>query len=154
MAAFELFEGLSKSEIKHIFDFGVIRPVEAGEVLFRKGDVGQDMYIVLTGKIDIVEECDTGSTIGVVPLAELGPGELLGEMAMFDKSHKRSAHALAKESSQVLALSEDTLSKLTDKKIPRKFLVNMIGALCHRLRLTSSMYLQAKYGCQPAPDGK
>ncbi len=142
MADFRLFDGLKKSETARIFDVGVIWPVEEGRILFHKGDIGHEMYIVITGKVQIVDE----SLEGDARLADLGPGELFGEMAMFEKSHKRSATARAVENSQLLVLSEDMLVKFLEKKVPRRFLANIIAVLCQRLRVTNSMYLQSKYG--------
>ena len=139
--AIDVFRGLSKSDIKAVTDLGMIRSIDGGKLLFSKGDVGHEMYIVLTGKIQIIDEFDTHKKI----LAELSTGELFGEMAMFEK-HTRSAHALAKERSQILVLSEDVLTKLLEKKVPKGFLTNIITVLCHRLRLTNSMYMRAKYG--------
>lgn len=136
-----MFVGLSKSEMNRLIEMGVIRTVDRGKLLFRKGDVGHEMYIILKGKIDIIDEYDTHKKI----IAELGVGEIFGEMAMFEK-HTRSAHALAREPSQVLVLSEDVLEKLLEKKIPKRFLANIVRALCHRLRLTNNMYMRAKYG--------
>ena len=141
MGASDAFSGLKKSEINRIIDAGVVRMVEPGRLLFRKGDIGHEMFIVLTGTIEIIDEYDTKKKV----LADLGPGEIFGEMAMFEK-RERSAHALAKERSQILVLSEEVLAKLLEKKIPRKFLANIIGVLCHRLRMTNSMYMRSKYG--------
>jgi len=141
MAVFDAFSGLKKSEINRIIDAGVVRMVEPGRLLFRKGDIGHEMFIVLTGTIEIIDEYETKKKV----LADLGPGEIFGEMAMFEK-RERSAHALAKERSQILVLSEDVLAKLLEKKIPRKFLANIIGVLCHRLRVTNNMYMHSKYG--------
>jgi CRP/FNR family transcriptional regulator len=141
MAASDAFHGLKKAEITRIIDAGVVRMFEAGRLLFRKGDIGHEMFIVLTGNIEIIDEYETKRKV----LAVLGPGEIFGEMAMFEK-RERSAHALAKERSQVLVLSEDVLTKLLEKKIPRKFLANIIAVLCHRLRVTNSMYMRSKYG--------
>ncbi len=141
MAVFDVFKDLKKSEINSIIDSGVVRMFDAGRLLFRKGDIGHEMYIVLTGCIVIIDEYETKKKV----LAELGPGEIFGEMAMFER-RERSAHALAKDRSQILVLSEDVLSKLLEKKIPRRFLANIIGALCHRLRITNSMYMRSKYG--------
>jgi len=148
MPVFKVFEGLSKSETSRIFDLGMIRPIEDGTVLFRKGDIGHEMYVVLTGRIGIVDTSEAGTD----EIAELGPGELFGEMAMFEKSFERSASAIARESGQVLVLSEETLHKFIEKKVPRRFLSNIISILCHRLRLTNSMYLRSKYGDKMAPE--
>ncbi len=141
MATFDIFREMSKSEINRVIDLGMIRSIDKGKLLFRKGDVGHEMYILLKGTINIIDEYDTHKKI----LAELGPGEIFGEMAMFEQ-HTRSAHALAKEPSQIVVLSEDVLKKLLEKKVPKKFLANIITVLCHRLRLTNSMYMRAKYG--------
>lgn len=143
MAAFDIFQGLKKSDISRIVESGMIRSIEGGKLLFRKGDVGHEMFIILKGKVDIIDEIEDKKKI----LAELGPGEIFGEMAMFEK-RARSAHALVKGQSQILVLSEDVLDKLLEKKIPRRFLANVIAVLCHRLRLTNNMYMRAKYGAK------
>jgi CRP/FNR family cyclic AMP-dependent transcriptional regulator len=129
MTVSKIFEGLTKKEVSRIFDVGVINRVQEGEVLFRKGDAGRDMYTVLTGKIAIVTE--SGGTREVI--AELGPGELFGEVAMFGASHQRSADAVAKEFSQVLTLSEETFKKMLEGKIPKQFLINIVRLLSERL---------------------
>ena len=141
MPEFDIFKGLSKGDINRVIDLGMIRPVDKGTLLFKKGDIGHEMYVLLKGKIDIIDEYGTHKKI----LAELNPGEIFGEMAMFEK-HQRSAHALVKEPSQVLVLSEETLKKMLEKKIPKGFLTNIIAVLCRRLRLTNMMYMRAKYG--------
>ena len=141
MASFDIFKDLKKSEINRIVDSGMISRLDGGKVIFRKGDIGHEMFIVLKGKIHIIDEMGEKRKI----LAELGAGEIFGEMAMFEK-RTRSAYAVTKEPSQVLALSEDVLTKLLEKKIPRKFLANVIGVLCHRLRVTNNMFMRAKYG--------
>ena len=143
MATFDIFQGLKKSDINRIVESGMIRSIEGGKLLFRKGDVGHEMFIILKGKVDIIDEIEDKKKI----LAELGPGEIFGEMAMFEK-RARSAHALVKDQSQILVLSEDVLGKLLEKKIPRRFLANVIAVLCHRLRLTNNMFMRAKYGAK------
>jgi CRP-like cAMP-binding protein len=109
MATFKIFEDLTKKELSRVFDVGVIDRIQEGEVLFRKGDAGHDMY------------------------AELGSGELFGEIAMFGDSHERSADATAKEFSQVLTLNEETFKKILAGKVPKQFLVNIIRLLSDRL---------------------
>jgi CRP-like cAMP-binding protein len=141
MASIDIFYDLKKSEMNRIIDSGMITVYDAGKVIFRKGDVGCEMFIVLKGKVQIIDELGEKRKI----LAELGTGEVFGEMAMFEK-RARSAYAVTKEPSQLLVLSEEALDKLLEKKIPRKFLANIIAALCHRLRVTNNMFMRAKYG--------
>ncbi|MFZ4855832.1 MAG: cyclic nucleotide-binding domain-containing protein [Desulfuromonadaceae bacterium] len=59
---------------------------EAGEIIFSEGEAGDDMFVVLSGNVEVVKASDDGE----LRLAELGPGEIFGEMAMFGRN-KRSA---------------------------------------------------------------
>lgn len=138
---FHIFDGLSKLDINSIMQAGMVCPLEGGKLLFRKGDTGHEMYVILTGKIDIVDEFSGYKDV----IASLGPGEIFGEMAMFERSHVRSTHAVVREPSQVLVLSDDVLSQLLDKKIPKQFLANIIGVLCNRIRRANAMFMIARY---------
>jgi len=147
---FEIFEGLGKAEIDRVLDAGVVRSIDRGKLLFRKGDAGKDMFIIMKGKVQIVDEYDNHKKI----LAELGPGDFFGEMAMFEKRHTRSAHAVVREPSRVLVLKENTLNKLIEKKMPKQFLRNIIGVLCHRIRINNTMYMRARYCDKTSKDVK
>jgi CRP/FNR family cyclic AMP-dependent transcriptional regulator len=133
MVTFEVFDGLKKSEVERIFDQGMIRPIQEKTVLFKKGDIGNEMYVVLTGRIGIYDKGEREEP----DVAELGPGSVFGEMAVFEKSHERSASASAMEFSQLLVLSEEALDRFIQKKVPHRFLTNIIAILCHRLRLAN-----------------
>jgi CRP-like cAMP-binding protein len=111
-------------------------------VVLQKGDIGREMFVILTGKVEILDSLEDDREI----LAELGPGDIFGEMAIFDKVRTRSAYAVASERSQVLEFNADTLNKFFEHEIPKRFLVNIIGLLCHRLRTTDDMYISAR--CQ------
>ena len=138
---FKIFWGLSRSEVNCLIEAGVMRSVAAGKLLFRKGDKGEKVYLILKGTIQIVDEYDKHRK----SVAEVGPGEFFGEMAMFERVHTRSTHAIAKEHSQLLVLENDVLEKLIDKKMPKQFLKNIIAALCHRIRANNAMYMRARY---------
>lgn len=141
LEGFRIFRGLTESEVDRIIEAGVIRSVDGGKVLFRKGDIGNDVFLILKGKIQIVDEYENHKK----SLADLGPGEFFGEMAMFEKIHTRSTHAIVKDPSQLLVIENDVLDKLIDKKMPKQFLKNIIGALCHRIRTNNTMYMRARY---------
>jgi len=138
---FEIFRGLSRSDVNRIVGAGVIRSMDRGKLLFRKGDIGEDVFLVLKGTIQIVDEYDNHKKT----LAELGPGEFFGEMSMFERAHKHSVHAVVKEPSQLLVLRNKVLNKLIDDKMPKRFLKNIIGVLCHRIHANKNMYMRARY---------
>ncbi len=138
---FEVFRGLSEADIARIVEAGLIRSLNGGKVLFRKGDVGKDVFLVLRGKIQLVDEYDSHKKV----LAELGPGEFFGEMSMVEKHHIHSLHAIVKEPSQLLVLRNDVLNRLIDDKMPKRFLKNIIGVLCNRIHTNKNMYMRARY---------
>ena len=53
----------------------------SGEIIVRQGDVGECMYFIQSGKVEVIRENDGKE----VKLAELGQGEFFGEMALFEK---------------------------------------------------------------------
>ncbi len=77
---------------------GVVK-LKKGTVLFQEGDESDAMYVIKTGRIEITKSKGTKDII----LAELKPGEMLGEMAFFDNK-PRSAGARAATDAEVIAL--------------------------------------------------
>ncbi len=72
-----------------------------GDVICRQGDVGDQMFVVQAGAAVALHE-DSGSETVV---GELGPGDVFGEMAIFDRQ-PRSATVRAKGSTRVLTLDK------------------------------------------------
>lgn len=83
---------------------GGVRQLEKGELLFRENDESDAMYVIKKGRIAITKTKGSGEII----LAELGAGQMLGEMAFFD-NRPRSAGAKAMEKSEVIALPFESL---------------------------------------------
>jgi CRP-like cAMP-binding protein len=81
---------------------------EAGQALFGEGDAGNEMYIVRTGTVVLRGGGRTLETVG--------PGGMVGEMALIDAS-PRSASAVAGPDCTVTAVNEYTLHELV-KKVP------------------------------------
>jgi len=77
----------------------VTRNLKKGEILFREGDPSEAMYVVKSGRIAITKAKGESD----VTLAELGPGDLLGEMAFFDEK-PRSATASVLQDTVVIEL--------------------------------------------------
>jgi EAL domain-containing protein (putative c-di-GMP-specific phosphodiesterase class I) len=68
------------------------RSFDEGAVLFRQGEHGEDCFLIVRGTVEVV--CTVGANTGFC--AMLGPGELVGEMALLD-SRPRIATAIAQE---------------------------------------------------------
>jgi hypothetical protein len=78
-----------------------------GQILFKRGDPGAEMYLVVDGEIEIVELAKT-----------LGPGTVLGEVALVVPSHKRTATARAKTNA--------TLARMTKRDMELTALQNPV----------------------------
>ena len=77
--------------------------LKKGETLFAKGDEGDALFIIDTGFLDIVTEGAQGNTL---VLNQCGPGEMIGEMSIFDEQ-PRSASVVANTDSHVLSLKRN-----------------------------------------------
>jgi CRP-like cAMP-binding protein len=84
--------------------------LRAGDVLFREGDVGNEMFFVLAGRLLISKAVTPG--VDKV-LARMEPVEFFGEMNLFG-GLRRSATVQAETDAEVLALDRDALTRLVD----------------------------------------
>lgn len=108
LASLAPFAGLSRAALKPLAQ--ALRPFEtgAGAALFRQNDEADGMHLLVEGRVAI-----EGRTLadGVTPLAELGPGDLVGEFQLMD-SGRRSASALALEATRGFSLERDRFQRL------------------------------------------
>ncbi len=101
-----------------------------GQQLFREGEKGREMFIIKEGLVSIKKNIE-GSE---VELVSLGPGNVIGEMALLDKQ-PRSASGYAVEKTKVKVVNELVLNSVLEK-IPR-WLVGIIRIITSRLRDTN-----------------
>ncbi len=125
------FEALADDELLRVADVAVPRRLAASEVVFRKGDKSDTCYIVRDGHVRAVREHPDGRTI---TLANFGPGDIFGELAMFD-DEQRSATVETLESTEVIAILGRDMRRLL-REHP-DIAVKLIGALGRRLRETN-----------------
>jgi len=102
-----------------------------GELLFHEGDPGDSLYVVLRGKIKLGRTSGDGRENLV---AVLGPGEMFGELSLFDPG-PRSAGATALVDSTLLGLSSDELTPWLASRpdVARA----LLRAIARRLRRTN-----------------
>lgn len=99
---FELFRNLPDNVIIDLVDKVENVDLKRDEVLFKKGDQGDSLYILQEGYLKLVIEDKDGSEI---VLNQVGPGNIIGEMALIESS-PRSAGAVALMDAKLLKLSE------------------------------------------------
>jgi CRP/FNR family cyclic AMP-dependent transcriptional regulator len=102
-----------------------------GDLVFRQGQLGDRMFIVTTGGVRIYRE-DRGVD---TTLANVGPGETFGELALFDH-HPRSASARAIGDTQLRVVTREEFMDLDCDEIIRQ----MLATLARRLRSTDEAF--------------
>ncbi len=124
-----LFASLSETGQEDLASMLRRKSLAKGEILFRQGDEGAAMYIILQGRIKI----SVSRRMDKVTLAILGPGEFLGEMALLD-GLPRSADSVALEDCQLYVLNRrDFLSFLRHNENAVRAI---LSSLSMRLRKT------------------
>jgi CRP/FNR family transcriptional regulator len=123
-----VFEALAPDDLRRVAQVAVPRRFAAGQVIFREGDASDTCYVVRRGHCRAVRENIDGRTIA---LAHFGPGDIFGELAMFD-DERRSATVEAVDDLEVLGIpGVDFRGLLT--RFP-DIAVKLVIALGRRLR--------------------
>ncbi|WP_249010923.1 Crp/Fnr family transcriptional regulator [Conexibacter sp. DBS9H8] len=125
------FSTLADEDLGKVADVAVPRRFSAGEVVFREGDESNTCYVVRSGKARAIRAHTDGRTI---TLANFGPGDIFGELAMFD-NERRSATVETLEVTEVIAILGGDMRRLM-REHP-EIAVKLIAALAQRLRNTN-----------------
>ncbi len=130
-----LFESLPADQLGKVAEIASPRAVPAGRPIFPEGSVGDEMFVVVSGRVRISKEIPGA---GEEALTLLGPGSYFGEMAVIDGA-PRSADAVAHEDCELLAIRRDDLDRLMflDKDLACALLWAFVRTLSSRLRETS-----------------
>lgn len=103
-----VFETLGPADVQRVVDVAVPRRFTKGEVIFREGDESDTCYVVARGHARAVREHPDGRTI---TLAHFGPGDIFGELAMFD-DERRSATLEALDDVDTIAILGSDMRRL------------------------------------------
>jgi CRP/FNR family cyclic AMP-dependent transcriptional regulator len=100
LGSVSIFSSLEEKELDLLLRATTTKRLEAKEMLFRKGDPGNQLYGILSGSLKVMV---TGSDGKDVIFTLLGPGRIIGEIALLD-AEARSASAVAVERTELLTL--------------------------------------------------
>jgi len=122
------FSTLEPADLQRIAELALPRRFEPGEVVFREGDASDTCYVVREGHARAVRTHGDGRTI---TLATFGPGDIFGELAMFE-DERRSATIEAIEPTSVVGVLGPDMRRLM-KQHP-EIAARLVIALGRRLR--------------------
>jgi CRP/FNR family transcriptional regulator len=131
LRAVPVFSELGEDELARVAEVAVPRQFVAGEVVFREGDESNTCYVVRSGRARAVREHPDGRSI---TLANFGPGDIFGELAMFD-DERRSATIETLEDTEAIAILGGDMRRLLSEHA--EIAVKLLASLGRRLRETN-----------------
>lgn len=132
-----LFARLGDRELLRVMQAVEVRSYDDGQIVIREGDKGDELFIVLSGKVAVSR--------GGEALTRLGAGEHFGEMALI-RAVPRSATVNADGPAELIVIRRQDFFELlrTEHEIAVKMLWQFLGVLADRLDATSSELRHAK----------
>lgn len=113
------------------------------ETIITEGHFASNLYIIREGKVEVFKRCRTGE----IKLAELGPGEMFGEMSLLDVEHSiHSATVRTVDPVKVAIINKDDFDKYLGQMSP--IMKKLVQSLVQKLRDTSNKL------CLPAEKAK
>ncbi|MCB0117629.1 MAG: SpoIIE family protein phosphatase [Anaerolineales bacterium] len=103
-----LFKDLSRQDLVSLVNELPVESYKAGDYLFYEGEPGNSLYVVKSGRIEVVL---AGGTSDEMHLRACGPGEYVGEMSLILKQGKRTAAVRTMEDSQLWMMSRDKFNE-------------------------------------------
>jgi CRP-like cAMP-binding protein len=123
-----VFAELGADDLGRVAQVAVPRSYEGQQVIFREGDDSDTCYIVRSGHARAIRQHSDGRTI---TLARFGPGDIFGELAMFD-DERRSATVEALDDLSTVAIPGSAMRGLLERH--PAIAVKLVIALGRRLR--------------------
>jgi CRP-like cAMP-binding protein len=126
-----VFSTLEQDDLERIAQLAVPRSFEPGQIVFREGDASDTCYIVRSGRARAIREHGDGRTI---TLATFGPGDIFGELAMFEDELRSATVEAVQHTSVVAVLGPDMRRLMVEHP---EISIRLVVALGRRLRETN-----------------
>ncbi|MCG8358936.1 MAG: Crp/Fnr family transcriptional regulator [Kiloniellales bacterium] len=139
LAASYLFRDVDAVTVDRIATLAVTRRFDTGDSIFYKGDPGEALYGVMSGRVRISTSAPDGRDM---ILYVMQPGEIFGEIAMLD-DHERTADAYALEPTRLMLIRRRDFKPLlrSDPALADYF----IRLLCRRFRRVNQVIEDAAF---------
>jgi CRP-like cAMP-binding protein len=128
LARVPIFSTLEVEDLQRIAQLAVPRHFQAGQVVFREGDASDTCYVVHTGRTRAVHQHGDGR---IITLATFGPGDIFGELALFEDELRSATIEALQETSVVAVLGPDMRRLMSEHS---QIATRLVIALGRRLR--------------------
>jgi CRP-like cAMP-binding protein len=143
-----LFQDLNMAQLDLVEKIVNVRHYRPGESIFRQGEIGVGMYMILKGSVNIfVEELDVATgTAAANHVTLLSAGDFFGEMTLVEHDSRRSASASAQEETTLIGFFKPDLIEVVERSptIGVKILMRLGEVLATRLRQTTVRITELK----------
>ena len=113
LATTPLFQSLSQEQLMPLVAKAVERVYLPGQTVFRQGEAGAHIYVILGGQVRIVEATPEAPLVDRF-IGELGQGEIVGEMGLL-LDHSRTATVMAVERTRCLMIPQDDFTRALEQ---------------------------------------
>ena len=137
-----IFQDLSIRELRQLKSILHQRVFSDGEAVVQEGETGSGMYVISTGKVNIIQRGEDGRE---QLLAELGAGDFFGEQALLDET-PRTASAVAVGRCELVGFFRPDLLNLIESNPRRglRIVLRLSQIISVRLRHTNRMLKEAR----------
>jgi len=132
LARIPFFTALPPEELDRLVSELQVVNLQSGEILFREGDPGEHLYVVVNGELEILMAPNTDNELILNILHE---GEYLGEMGLIQPNGLRTASARARGDVILLSMSRDQFKTLLQRH--PELSTSMVSVLSQRLDSTN-----------------
>ena len=135
-----LFKDLSDRELKFLEEIVHVRRYHANEPIFREGDVGVGMYIIIKGRVEVfVTDHESHGEDLEIYITQLSSGDFFGELALVEENGRRTASATAREESVLIGFFRPDLLEILSRNPTTgiKILSRLSEVLGRRLKETT-----------------
>src|SRR5205809_4477462 len=140
-ATIPLFADLRPAQARIVVLMGDLRHFAPGETIFRRGEIGEEMYVIIGGRTEVF----VGDGAGRQRINELKRGDVFGEMGLV-RHAERTADVVAAGDVDVLALDEHFLRRIKNRypRIASQVFLNLTRLLSDHLQRTTERYVAAR----------
>jgi predicted RND superfamily exporter protein len=133
-----LFAGLRPAQARIVVLMGEIKRFSAGEVIVRRGERGDEMYVIIDGATEVL----LGDGGGRRPVARHRRGDVFGEMGLV-RHDERSADVVAVGDVEVLAVNDRFLRRIQNRypRIASRVFLNLTRILSDRLQRMNEQFI-------------
>ncbi len=145
-----LFQDLSANQLNMLQKVVNTRSYRPGENVFRQGEVGVGMYLIVSGTVNIyVEELQAETSVSTTShVTQLKSGDFFGELALVEHEGRRSASAKAHDECVLIGFFKPDLMEIIERNPTAgvKILMRLGEVLGVRLKQTTSRITDLKKG--------